>query len=249
MIDEEQKENSIEEKLENAIIKLKGIEKEDEIVYEKGKILFPIKVPLLAFLLFFLGFFLISSILFPTVKLGFGIVFIASAFIIGYRYNYYSVLDYEKQMIYKEIRNKGNKSLSKDILIKSGELLAVGVNNRICIGSNEDGLGDIVTDEREESEIVLLKSNGELLSLQGFRSKHYPNDCLIADAISILYDVPAVKSEKEWKLKVIKEGLDYKLSAEPLKRDSLMVNFLKQAARLIIYVVFGIIVILVLNHF
>lgn len=254
MIDEKQKENNIEEKVEKAIIKLRGIEKEEQIIYEKGKVLLPTSVSLLASVLISVGVFVFFAlILFPSIKLGFGIyisIFIfASGIIVNNRYKYYSVLDYENQMIYKEKRDKESKSLSKDILLKSGELLAVGVNNRICIGRNDDWQGDIVTDEREESEVVLLKSNGELLSLKGFRSKHYPNDCLIADAISILFDVPVVKSEKEWRLKVIKTDLDYKLSTEPLKRDSLMVNFLKQLIKLVIYLGLAFIGIVILSYF
>ncbi len=57
MIDEKQKENNIEEKVENAIIKLRGIEKEEQIIYEKGKVLLPTSVSLLASVLISVGVF------------------------------------------------------------------------------------------------------------------------------------------------------------------------------------------------
>ena len=69
MIDEKQKENNIEEKVENAIIKLRGIEKEEQIIYEKGKVLLPTSVSLLASVLISVGVFVFFAlILFPSIS-------------------------------------------------------------------------------------------------------------------------------------------------------------------------------------
>ena len=252
MIDEEQKENTIEEQLENAKIKLRGIEKEEGIVYEKGKVLFSgVGGSLLGIVLILLGFFIIplfSRVINQQFVMIVSILVIITGFIINGRFKYYLVLDYEKKMIYKEKRDKENKTISKDIVLRPKELLAVGVNNQIGQGSKHDP-GDIVTGEREESQVALLKSNGELVPLRCFRSKHYPNDCLITDAISILFDVPAVKSNKEQQLKVIKNGINYKLVTEPLKRDSLTVNIMKQIVWTVLGLSLAMIFIMVAGYF
>ena len=251
MVDEEKKENTIEEKIENAKIKLRGIVKEENIVYEKGKILFPGGGPILGLIFVILGFSIIPifSLFFnKELVMSIAILSIIVGFVISFRVNYYMVLDYEKKMIYREKRDKENKSISKEIMFKPKELLAVGVNNHIGQGGKYDP-GDLVTGELEESQVALLKSNGELVSLRGFQSKHYPNDCLISDAISILFDVPAVKCNKEQQLKVIKTGLNYKLVTEPLKRDSFITIVLKKIVFVVVGLSSALIFIMVLSYF
>lgn len=231
-------EEDISKKIEDVKIKLRGIAKEENITYEKGKVLIYKGVPALGLIFFFIAF--IILLICRTINSITGLFFCGFFFLLGCitlnKYKIYLVLDYENKIIYKDKRDRNDKSLSKEILLKQNELLSVGVNNHIGQGTRHNP-GNIITNEVEESNVVLLKSNGELLALNDFCSRQYPNDCLLTDAISILFDVPAVKSNKEQQLKVVKTDNGYKLITEPLKRDSLAINVFKQALAPILFFV------------
>ena len=256
MFDEAEKVNKavnkdINDKLEDAKLKLSGTIKEEQIKFEKGKIVFNSgngSIISLIFLVLALISFSLSKLINPLITFSIAGAFLVLAFLFDSKQKNFLVLDYEKNMIYYEKRDSNNKIISKDIFIKPKELLAVGVNNHIGEGTKYDP-GDLVTGEREESNVALLKSNGELYPLYDFLPKHYPNDCLIADAISILFNVPAVKSNKEEQLKVIKTALNYKLTTEPLKRDSIFVIIMKKALWIVLGMGFSLVVLFVLSEF
>ena len=223
-------EEDVYKRIEDVKENLRGIAEEENITYEKGKVLIYKGVSDIALFFFFMA--LITLIVCRIMNSIRGLFFCGLFFLLGYifinKYKFYLVLDYENKIVYEDKRDIDNESVSKKIIIKQNELLSVGVNNHIGQATRHNP-GNMITNEVEESNVVLLKSNGELFPLKDFCSRRYANDCLLADAISILFDVPLVKSDKEQQLKVVRTDDEYKLITEPIKRDSVTVKFLNRA--------------------
>lgn len=128
--------------------------------------------------------------------------------------NYY-VIDYEKGKFYFDKRIFG-KSISQKLICNLNNVTAVGVDNKLKHFMKGHNPEDYENGYVEHSAVALLKNDGKIIYFNELvpHRYSYENNCIIADALSEILNIPKLNCPKGKQLKVIKNGLNYELSEE-----------------------------------
>lgn len=221
-----------EERIKNARQILTNIVPNEQYVFsvEQGKLVF--KKEMLFTTHIFIGiigiFMTISMfaekfILLLPALIAFGFI-VYTEFIIN---NFY-VIDYNNGTFYLDKRRNGS-SISKKMICNFKDIAAVGVNVRYEHAMRGTDPRDNVDRYTKESAVALLKKDGTLIYFNEFiviRLSHM-NNCYLSDAISELFNIPKLNCKDFKELKVVKQGLEYKLTEVPLVKPSETAYFAK----------------------
>ncbi|MBQ2594115.1 MAG: hypothetical protein II567_12640, partial [Candidatus Riflebacteria bacterium] len=210
--------------------------------YENGKILFfnhsfSYSVYLLLIGFLFLLAFALTIGMFPILLIL--CMFFLSSYILFRNnfalYNYYYVIDYINGIIYYDKR-KGNVSVSKKIVLRTRDIISVGVDNIVKQANEYEQADLIISNQIFYSHFVFLCSDGKLFDKLKYVSSNYEDCCIFAEAFSVLFSIPILRCPRDCKLKVIKTASGYKLDKEKLKIESILNHILKNIFLFIIVI-------------
>ncbi len=201
--------------------------------YENGKILFFNHLFSYSVYLLLIGFFFLLAFALTLSK--FSILLILSMFFFSsyilFRnkfalYNYYYVIDYKNGIIYYNER-KGNVSISKKTILRTKDIISVGVDNIVKQANGYERADLILSNQIFYSHLAFLCSDGKIFDKLKYVSSNYEDCCIFAEAFSVLFSIPILRCPRDCKLKVTKTAFGYKLDKEKLKIESILTHFLK----------------------
>lgn len=152
------------------------------------------------------------------------LIIVGFTFYFKFIFKSYCVIDYNDETFYIEKRNNNDICISKKIICKFKDIIAVGVNNGFRHASKFDKLEDTIDGYIKQSAVVFLKNDGTLLYFDEFKDTKdmYDNNRIISDTVSEYFNIPKLSCSPDKQFVVLNNGSSFILDEENLEKESKM---------------------------